>query len=114
MPIQQIVSHYYAYYSEQERPVVMALFKAMEDVVTELTYWNVPLFPARAIDPEMANATPEQADSIIALLRKIQSTIKPLLESTALDPQGGPYRSAIHLVTHAGEIEERWMNKLKK
>lgn len=113
-PIQQILSQYYAYYSDQERPAVMALFKAMEDVVTELTYWNVPLFPARAIDPEMAKATPAQEESIIALLRMIQSTMRSLLDSSQLNPQSGPYLSATHLVNHAGEIEQRWIEKLQK
>ncbi|WP_054954834.1 hypothetical protein [Paenibacillus dakarensis] len=111
-PIEQILNDYFAYYSDQERPVVMALFKAIEEIVTELTYWNVELFPARAVDPEMAQATPEQAASIIALLRKIQSTVKSLIEPSSLDPQGGPYRSALHLMTHAGEIEQRWLKKL--
>lgn len=113
-PIQEILEDYYAYYSESERQAVMALHRTIEELATELTSWNVPLFPARAVDPARARAAPEQAKAVIGLLRKLQAEVKSQLEAAQLHPQDEPSRCATYLITYAKQIEEQWLQQLLK
>ncbi|HZG78673.1 MAG TPA: hypothetical protein VEZ72_22665, partial [Paenibacillus sp.] len=73
--LDSILEEYYSGYPAPERASVRALFERIEATVTEATRWNVPLFPARAVDVERASATREQADAVVGLLRRIRDAL---------------------------------------
>lgn len=56
--LEEARDHYLRAYAPEERPAVEQLLSEIERVVAPLTRWNVPLFKARAADPEKAGDTP--------------------------------------------------------
>lgn len=107
-PLEQILHDYALYYPEDKRGAVQALFEVIESTVTELTRWNVPLFPARAVDPDKAAATKEQAEAIIGTLQRIRSQLSPALASAEIDPQSNLYKYAARLIEYSVKLEEQW------
>lgn len=107
--LDEIMRDYYSCYAEHERDSVRALFDTIESVLPQVTSWNIPLFPARAADPEKATATPENKQAVLTMLREIHSRIHSVIMQSQLQPEGEPYRYAQHLLNYTKELEQRWM-----
>lgn len=107
--LEDIMNDYYSCYAENEREAVRLLFDEIELVLPQVTSWNVPLFPARAVDPEKASAAPERKEEVLDMLRQIHSRIERVIRQSPLHPEGEPYRYAQHLLAYTEELEQRWI-----
>lgn len=106
-PLDSILEEYYSGYPASEREAVRALFERIEDAVSEVTRWNVPLFPARAVDAERASATREQADAVVDMLQRIRDGLPaaPHFSDDALD------RYVRCLREQSEALERQWREK---
>lgn len=106
----EILNDYYSCYPERMRPAVRALFEMIEAKLSVLTSWNIPLFPARAVDPEKAAASKEQREVILATLAEIGSSIQALQQlQEAFASEQEPYRYARHIVEYSEKLYQRWL-----
>ncbi|RAV21449.1 hypothetical protein [Paenibacillus contaminans] len=109
--IEGIARDYYAYYPEGEREAVRFLFKELESKLGQITYWNTPLFPARVVDPEKANATEERKAQIVAMLTDLQESIRKLMQQLRLTPGSEPQRFGQHIVEMADTLSGKWADR---
>ncbi|GGF96039.1 alpha-glucuronidase family glycosyl hydrolase [Paenibacillus abyssi] len=107
---EEVLQHYLSVFTPSERPEVKRLLADIEQRVSEVTEWNIPLFPARAVDPEKITGKPDRA-GITMMLRRIAS-----LPEVSLPPDVIPSR-AFHaflvyvngLKEEAGKLEQHWL-----
>ncbi|TLS50841.1 hypothetical protein FE782_17465 [Paenibacillus antri] len=110
--LEDILNEYYAGYPVAERRSVRATFERIEETVAEATRWNVPLFPARAVDVERAVADAEQADAVIAMLRRIQAVLGTSAPNGA--PVGSYEKYVRCLIEQASALETLWREKRER
>ncbi len=110
--LEEILNDYYAFYPANERAAVQALFEVIEAEVAVMTSWNVPLFPARAVDPEKATASKEQKETILAALADIRKSIQAVLQQQSeLTPTSSPYLYAQHIIEYSENLYQRWLEQ---
>ncbi|MDF2650212.1 MAG: hypothetical protein K0Q73_6017 [Paenibacillus sp.] len=110
--LEEILNDYYAFYPDSESAAVRALFEVMEVKLSGLTYWNTPLFPARAVDPEKANASSKQKESILAVLEDIKISMQDVLQQqTELSPDSMPHLYAQHIIKYSENLYHRWLEQ---
>ncbi|WP_309121806.1 hypothetical protein [Paenibacillus sp.] len=108
-PLEDILDEYYAGYPAAERGSVRAMFERIEETVAEATRWNVPLFPARAVDVERAVADAEQADAVIAMLGRIQAALGT--NAPEGEPAGSYETYVRRLIEQSAALEKQWRKK---
>ncbi len=105
----EILNDYYAHYPDTERAQVKALFEVIEAKLAGMTYWNIPLFPARVVD-ENARASLEQKEKIVAALADIISCIRAFLsQQSELTPNSKPFLYAQHIIDYSEMLYQRWL-----
>ena len=109
--LKQIRNDFYSFYPESERAAVRALFETIESKLAAITSWNIPLFPARAVDPEKAQATEDQKLRVLADLEDMISSVGKVLEQSQLKPDCEPYRHAQYIMEYAGRIRDGWLSR---
>jgi hypothetical protein len=110
--LEEILNDYYAFYPDNERAAVQALFEVIEAKVAVMTSWNVPLFPARAVDPEKAKASKEQKETILAALEDIRTSIQAVLQQQSeLTSASMPYQYAQHIIEYSEILYQRWLEQ---
>ncbi|SDD16832.1 hypothetical protein SAMN02799630_02302 [Paenibacillus sp. UNCCL117] len=109
--LEGILRDYYAYYPAAERAGVRALFEELEAQLGQITYWNIPLFPARVVDVDKAEATEEQKERITAALAGIQDAVRRALQQAGLPLDNEAQRFGQHIVELAGSLRSRWLAK---
>jgi hypothetical protein len=110
--LEGILNDYYAFYPDKERAAVQALFEVIETNLAVMTSWNVPLFPARAVDPEKTNASKEQKETILAALEDIRKSIQAVLQQQSeLTPASKPYQYAQHIIEYSENLYQRWLEQ---
>jgi len=109
--LESILDEYYAGYPAEERRTVRDLFERIERTVAEATRWNVPLFPARAVDVERAAADREQADAVIEMLERIQAGLSPVPDLAPGEPADSFRKYVTRLIEQAAALERQWREK---
>jgi hypothetical protein len=108
----EILHDYYTHYPENERASVQALFEVIEAKLPAMTAWNIPLFPARVVDPEKAPASREQEETVLAALEDIKQSIQNVLQEHAELKEGSmPYLYAQHLIAYSEALYQRWLQR---
>ncbi len=105
--LDSILEEYGAEYPASERAATRAWFERLEEPLAEATHWNVPLFPARAVDVDRAAATREQADAVVGTLQRIRAALSPA-------PATSDARLAQwieRLLEQAETLERQWREK---
>ena len=82
----------------------------IEAKLSGVTSFNIPLFPARAVDPEKADVNQEQKESILALLEDIENHIQNMMQQSEflLDSESEAYRYAQHILDYTEILIQRW------
>ncbi|RKN86219.1 hypothetical protein [Paenibacillus ginsengarvi] len=106
--LEGITRDYYAYYPEGEREAVQALFKELEARLGQITYWNIPLFPARVVDPEKANTTEERREQIVVMLKDLKESIRKLVQQFRITPGSEALRFGEHIIESAETLSRKW------
>lgn len=71
--LEEAMSDYLCAYAPSERESARKLLESSEELVSPLTGWNVPLFPARAVDPEKVTAIDSgMKEQLLQHLRSLQ------------------------------------------
>ncbi|MNI00033.1 hypothetical protein D3C73_528170 [compost metagenome] len=109
--LEAILDDYYASYPESERASVRALFEVIEAKIAGITSWNVPLFPARAVDPEKAKARKEQKATLLAALKDIRVSIQAVIQQSDIALDSEPYQYAQHIVDYTEVLYCRWADQ---
>ncbi|MFD0959280.1 hypothetical protein [Paenibacillus chungangensis] len=108
--IERIMDDYYQYYAPEERRAIRSLYEELERLLPQLSMWNIPLFPARAVDPEKAiAATEEWRERIVELLQDISGSVREQLRQPEIKEGSMPYRFGQHIVERADDLCRRWM-----
>lgn len=107
--LEEILSDYYSCYPESERVSVRALFEVIEAKLPGVTSWNIPLFPARVVDPNQAEASGLQKKMILATLEDIRDSIESIMRQSELNPDREPYRYAQHILDYTALLSQRWL-----
>ncbi len=107
----EILNDYHAFYPDNERAQVKELFELIEAKLAGMTYWNVPLFPARIVD-ETARASEEQKEKVLTALADISSSIRAFLaHQSELTPLSKPYFYAQHIIDYSEMLYQRWLEQ---
>ncbi|MBO9609502.1 MAG: hypothetical protein J7639_26340 [Paenibacillaceae bacterium] len=81
-PLEDALEAYYSWYGE-EAETVRRWFQIVEVWATAITAWNVPLFPARAVDADkVADKTP-YAEDIVHFCRRLRRELHPVVRDGA-------------------------------
>lgn len=105
----EIMNDYYSYYPEDERDQVKSWMEAVEEVVTVVTAWNFPLFPARIVDTARMGDNLEYRGEVSALLEDMHQRLSEAYgqPSEALaDSQAAVYMK--HLIELSRRLQEAW------
>jgi len=101
-------------YSPEEREAVKRLLAEIESITAPITAWNVPLFPARAADPEKVDRS-EQTERIAELLHqltKLADHVPPVTAGSTSAMQS--FHAYVSGLAHwAGVLEQEWRAKLQ-
>lgn len=104
-----IQSQYFAQYAPRLKQRVRQLYNQLEENVTALTSWNVPLFPARAVDPLKAHATDAQAKAIIQQLDNIAELADLFLAENNLEGHAVLESIMQHYASYSRVIKRDWL-----
>ncbi|CAM3904682.1 hypothetical protein COLU111180_13525 [Cohnella lubricantis] len=128
--LDEIEQQFAAAFAGELQPHVLKLYEQLEEETAVLTKWNVPLFPARAVDPVKAVSCTEdekeqvlaQLDRIIALaeryLAKLEST-EAMAGAAAAGKAAGAGKASqrlqlgqtlVHYASYARRIKQQWLS----
>lgn len=110
--LEQAREEYLSAYAPAERDAVRRLLAAIERTAAPLTAWNVPLFPARAADPEQV----EEGAFIERVANMLQNVARLAEELPALTEKSTPAMRKFHayvsgLAHWSGVLESEWRAK---
>lgn len=110
-PLEIILEDYFSYYAEGDREWVRKTFEQIEQVLPAITAWNIPLFPARIVDPEKAKTSKEQTEQALLLLGQINESMEKMLEHSPLSHTNPAYVYVKHLADYSKELKAFWGEK---
>lgn len=109
--IEDIQADYYHAFEPSMREDARRLLERLEQTVPALTSWNVPLFPARAVDPLKVGAIAEERrGEIVSQLQAVIDAAEPFLEAQQQEHPDHPLvLSMKHYVRFARLVREQWL-----
>lgn len=105
---EQMMKDYYLYYPQHERKAVQDIIELLERKLPAVTSWNVPLFPARAVDPGKVDASPYKQE-IAAMLEDIAVQVKQAILDSGLDEHHRVIELATYVSGYAKRLSEQWL-----
>lgn len=106
-----IMKQFTAFFAGELQPHVRRLLAELEEEAATLTKWNVPFFPARAVDPLKAASCSEaekeqvllQLDRIIALAERYWA-LEEMKASKELE------QTLVHYASYARQVKRQWLS----
>ncbi|RIX49338.1 hypothetical protein D3P08_22550 [Paenibacillus nanensis] len=108
-PADEIMRQFAAFFAAELRPLIGSLYEQLEKEVTVLTSWNVPLFPARAVDPlKVASYAEEDKKQVIGQLDRIMELAERYLAMEEMNASPQLKQTLVHYASYARLMKEQW------
>ncbi|MGG3279872.1 hypothetical protein [Paenibacillus solani] len=111
--IEPIMEEYYLYYPQHERKAVKEIIDLLEHKLSEVTSWNVPLFPARAVDPGKVDHAALYNQEIAAMLDDIAEQVGQAILHSSLEEHHRIIKLATYASGYAKRLSEQWLSVAK-
>lgn len=108
---EEILSRFAAFFDEELRPHVVMLFEQLEREMAVLTKWNVPFFPARAVDHPDATARSEaDKEQVLRQLDRIIALAERYLAMGEIKHSHPLEQTLAHYVSYARQVKRQWQD----
>ena len=108
--VEEVVEAYIQYFPVELQATVRKLLTELEQVVTVLTSWNVPLFPARAVDPlKVSEVSDEQRDLIVKQLEQLIKLVQSYSKASEVVSCEQLQQTLRHYERYASAVKEQWL-----
>lgn len=104
-----MMEEYYLYYPQHERKAVKEIIDLLEQKLSEVTSWNVPLFPARAVDPGKVDHAAMYNQEIAAMLDNIAEQVGQAVLHSCLEEHHRVIKLAAYVSGYAKRLSEQWL-----
>lgn len=112
-PADEIMRQFAAFFAAVLRPHVARLYEQLEKEATVLTSWNVPLFPARAVDPlKAASYSEEDKKQVIGQLDRIIALTERYLAVEEMNASPQLKQTLVHYGSYARLMKQQWQHIL--
>ncbi|MEK4250552.1 hypothetical protein [Paenibacillus sp. FSL W7-1287] len=99
------------YFPSEIRSTVRALLLKLEQEIAILTRWNVPFFPARAVDPlKTLSVSIEDSKEVVEQLDRIIKLVQTYLNKEELKSSLQLNETLLHYERYAESVKEQWLS----